>query len=83
MRCIVQCLSEFKISTGELSRLLVRVASMIFKQRWKVLDEESKEEGNEVNKSSEDDVSESEDTVGFSTKQRQVNVDLKYVLPSR
>ena len=37
VRCIVQCVSEFKVSHADVSGIIVRSANMIFGQNWQIL----------------------------------------------
>ena len=45
MRCVVQCLAETRMSPDEVSKVVVRVANMVFGQNWKMKNEEG--EGDE------------------------------------
>ena len=40
MWCVVQCLAETRMSPGEVSNVVVRVANMVFGQNWKMKNEE-------------------------------------------
>ena len=65
VRCIVQCVSEFKVSHAYISGIVVRSANMIFGQNWQISSDENVDEDDEANQS--DDDSGGENTATSST----------------
>ena len=84
VRCIVQCLSEFKVSHADISGIIVRSANMIFGQNWQISSDENLDEDDEANHS--DDHSGGENTATKSTtliRKRKSVGDLTYIFPSK
>ena len=84
VRCIVQCVSEFKVSHADISGITVRSANMIFGQNWQISSNENVDEDDEANQS--DDDSGDENTATSSTtliRKRKSVGDLTYIFPSK
>ena len=79
VRCIVQCVWEFKVSHADISGIIVRSANMIFGQNWQISSDENVDEDDEANQS--DDDSGDENTATSSTtliRKRKSVGDLTY-----
>ena len=80
MSCVVQCLSEFKVSHRDLAGIMVRMANMVFGQSW-VLPEQENLEAKSGDSESDDLSSENEQV---PTKKRKTrHDDMTMVFPSR
>ena len=83
MRCLVQCLSEHKVTTEDLRGILLKTANIIFGQEWSDTDESQEEEpatdsNVEANDDENNDVQDD-----FKIKRRRISNDLTYVIPTR
>ena len=84
VKCIVQCVSEFKVSHADISGIIVCSANMIFGQNWQISSDKNVDEDDEANQS--DDDSGDEYTATSSTtliRKRKSVVDLTYIFPSK
>ena len=84
VRCIVQCVSEFKVSHAHISGIIVRSPNMIFGQNWQISSDENVDEDDEANQS--DDDSGDENTATGSTtliRKRKSVGDLTYIFFSK
>lgn len=82
MRCLVQCLSEYKVTTSDLIGISVQIANTVFHQKWRIADSEKRGE-DQVDytdtSSDTDDDNESEN----DRKRKRKAEDLSFVMPSR
>ena len=84
VRCIVQCVSKFKVIHADISGIIVRAANMIFGQNWQISSDKNVDEDDEANQS--DDDSGDENTATSSTtliQKRKSVVDLTCIFPSK
>ena len=84
VRCIVQCVLEFKVSHADISGIIVRSANMIFGQNWQISSDENVGEDDEANQS--DDDSGDENTATSSTtlmRKRKSLGDSTSIFPSK
>ena len=84
VRCIVQCVSEFKVSQADISGIIVCSANTIFGQNWQISSDKNVDEDDEANQS--DDDSGGENTATSSTtliRKRKSVGDLTYIFPSK
>ena len=84
VRCIVQCVSEFKVSHADISGIIVRSANMIFGLNWQISSDENVDEDDVSNQS--DDDSGDENTATSSTtliRKRKSVGDSTYIFPSK
>jgi hypothetical protein len=79
VRCVVQCLSEFKVSHVDIAGIMVRTANMIFNQKWRIAsDGVGDDDGDGTDHGSEDD---STDTPVM--RKRKSWPDLTHIFPSK
>ena len=84
VRCIVQCVSEFKVSHADISGIIVRSANMIFGRNWQISSDENDDEGDEANQSDDDSGDESTATSSTTLIRKRKSVgDLTYIFPSK
>ena len=84
VRCIVQCVSEFKVSHADISGIIVRSANMIFGQNWQISSDENVDEDDEANQSDDDSGDENTATCNTTlTRKRKSVGDLTYIFPSK
>ena len=84
VRCIVQCVAEFKVSHADISGIIVRSANMILGQNWQISSDENVDEDNEANQSDDDSGDENTATSSTTlTRKRKSVGDLIYIFPSK
>ena len=84
VRCIVQCVSELKVSLADISGIIVRSADMIFDQNWQILSDENVDKDDEANQSDDDSGDENIATGSTTlTRKRKSVGDLTYIFPSK
>ena len=84
VRCILQCVSEFKVSHADISGIIVCSANMIFGQNWQISSDENVDEDDEANQSDDDsgDKNTATSSTTLTRKRRSVG-DLTYIFPSK
>ena len=82
MRCLVQCLSDYKVSRNDLCGIVVSVANLVFHQRWERHSELEGNDGNDQDDESEFDTDEETTEPSGATKRRRAAKDLTHVFPS-
>ena len=84
VRCIVQCVSEFKVSHANISGIIVRSANMIFGHNWQISSDENVDENDEANQSDDDSGDENTATSSITLIRKRKSVgDLTYIFPSK
>ena len=84
VRCIVQCMSEFKVSHADISGIIVRSVNMIFGQNWQISSDENVDEDDEANQSDDDSGDENTSTCSAILIRKRNSVgDLTYIFPSK
>ena len=84
VRCIVQCVSEFKVSHADISGIIVCSANMIFGQNWQISSDENVDEGNEANQSDNDSGDKNTATSSTTLIRKPKSVgDLTCIFPSK
>ena len=74
VRCIVQYVSEFKVSHADISGIIVRSSNMIFGQNWQISSDENVDEDDEVNQSDDDSGDENTATSNSTLIRKQKSV---------
>ena len=83
MRCVTQCMAETRMSSVEVSKVMVRAANMIFGQNWILYNEKTNadDEDEEIEKDRADDEDVESDEA--SNEQREPTSTMPEVFPSR
>ncbi len=72
MRCVVQCLAETRMSPEEVSRVIVRVANMIFGQNWKLRNEDDEDQDENEEESDDDEIEQVSDLSNIFPSRRSI-----------
>ena len=80
VRCIVQCLSEFKVSHADIAGIMVRTANLVFDQNCQI--SASPDDDDEADEKDEDSEDEEKQDPPVIRKRKSVG-DLTYIFPSK